>query len=619
MIIERIQVEGGFLDGLDLRIANGLNVLVGARGAGKTSVIELLRFCLGSTALTEKGAQSAREHALSILGSGSVAVSIATGVESITLNRSADQWTSTNTAVKVTAPVVLSQNEIESVGLSAASRLKLIDSIRPTAQSSSREEERLLSYIRSQTEERRSTNQELKSIRAKLSELELQVKETEALKKQHEAALSSIQKAASQTARLQQLDSWLAALAVRGAVFDRALQSLQQWRNKLQAQFAGRFALDTWPAAAKSKDDPLVAARGFVAAALANLQAAEQEAAKAIAEVNRLAAENTQQAVQYSTEGRELRRQLDSLKQGAGEIAKKLAALQERIGQQSALRELEKAKVQRLRMIQAERKGYLDQLDAIRARRYDERAKIIKDINAELGPQIRLSIQQAGQNSEYASAIVGALRGSGLRFNEVAPMIAGQMSPSEFVEAVENEDVQALADATGITMARAARIIERINEQGVEGILTAPVEDGVLFCLLDGKEYKTTEELSTGQRCTVVLPLLLKQRPLSLIVDQPEDNLDNAFIVDTVVKAISQRKQEGQLIFATHNANIPVLGEADRVIVMASDGARGFVRYAGGLDDPASVNAITSLMEGGIEAFDRRARFYHSREGHGAP
>ena len=292
MIIERIQVEGGFLNGLDLRITNGLNVLIGSRGAGKTSVIELIRFCLGSTALTEKGAQSAREHALSILGPGTVTVSVATGVESISFNRSAEQWTSTNTAVKITAPVVLSQNEIESVGLSASSRLKLIDSIRPSAESSSQDEERLLSYIRSQTEERRSTNQELQSIRAKLSELAVQVKEAEALKKQHEAVLSSIQKAAAQTSRLQQLDGWLAALSVRGAVFDRALESLQQWRNRLQGQVAGRFALEAWPAAAKSKDDPLVTARGFVSAALAYLQAAEQEAAKAIAEVNRSPQQN---------------------------------------------------------------------------------------------------------------------------------------------------------------------------------------------------------------------------------------------------------------------------------------------------------------------------------------
>ena len=66
------------------------------------------------------------------------------------------------------------------------------------------------------------------------------------------------------------------------------------------------------------------------------------------------------------------------------------------------------------------------------------------------------------------------------------------------------------------------------------------------------------------------------------------------------------------MIFSTHNANIPVLGNADRVILLGSDGKRGFVRHAGALDDQESVSAITTVMEGGIEAFDRRAKFYHA-------
>jgi hypothetical protein len=106
MIIEKIQVEGGFLDGLELGFTSGLNIVIGARGAGKTSILELIRFCLGARALTDKAAQTAREHAMSILGDGTVSVSVtdgAEGAEPVTLNRSAEQWTSSNTAVKVSA------------------------------------------------------------------------------------------------------------------------------------------------------------------------------------------------------------------------------------------------------------------------------------------------------------------------------------------------------------------------------------------------------------------------------------------------------------------------------------------------------------------------------------
>ena len=63
---------------------------------------------------------------------------------------------------------------------------------------------------------------------------------------------------------------------------------------------------------------------------------------------------------------------------------------------------------------------------------------------------------------------------------------------------------------------------------------------------------------------------------------------------------------------ASHNANIPVLGEADCIIRLGSDGRRGFVEHVGQLNDPATVRSITSVMEGGVEAFERRARFYHA-------
>jgi energy-coupling factor transporter ATP-binding protein EcfA2 len=153
-------------------------------------------------------------------------------------------------------------------------------------------------------------------------------------------------------------------------------------------------------------------------------------------------------------------------------------------------------------------------------------------------------------------------------------------------------------------------VVQSLAESGAEQLLAADIDDGVVLSLLDGGEYKSTDRLSTGQRCTVVLPILLSHHGEVLVVDQPEDNLDNAFVTDTLVQAITDRKAGDQIIFATHNANIPVLGDAERVVVMDSDGRRAFVRVAAPLDDPRSVTAITTLMEGGIEAFRRRAEFY---------
>ena len=145
------------------------------------------------------------------------------------------------------------------------------------------------------------------------------------------------------------------------------------------------------------------------------------------------------------------------------------------------------------------------------------------------------------------------------------------------------------------------------------------LKDRVDFRLRDGSVDKSIDELSTGQKCAVVLPIVLSEQMRTLILDQPEDHLDNAFLVTNVIGGLDTRRQSGaQTIIATHNANIPVLGEAENVIVLTSDGQAGTVAVQGPFDTDTVVDNITRLMEGGREAFARRSAFYaqHSAEPH---
>ena len=122
--------------------------------------------------------------------------------------------------------------------------------------------------------------------------------------------------------------------------------------------------------------------------------------------------------------------------------------------------------------------------------------------------------------------------------------------------------------------------------------------------------FKDAAELSRGQKCTALLPILLARRDSPLIIDQPEDNLDNHFIFETVVNAVQRLKRHRQMIFITHNANIPVLAEADLVLVMNSDGRIGAVEKSGTVDE--CREQIIDLLEGGREAFELRSKRYAS-------
>ena len=130
MFIERVQIEEGFLDGLDLRFCEGLNTIIGERGTGKTSLVELIRFCLDIRGYSSDVAKRSRDHALSVLGSGQITVTLTDGQRRIVVSRTAND-TQPRASGPFRSPIVFSQTEIESVGLQPTSRLQLIDSFAP--------------------------------------------------------------------------------------------------------------------------------------------------------------------------------------------------------------------------------------------------------------------------------------------------------------------------------------------------------------------------------------------------------------------------------------------------------------------------------------------------------
>ena len=128
---------------------------------------------------------------------------------------------------------------------------------------------------------------------------------------------------------------------------------------------------------------------------------------------------------------------------------------------------------------------------------------------------------------------------------------------------------------------------------------------------MDNGSYRRLDELSGGQRVSVLLSLLLETKGSSpLVIDQPEDELDNRFLFETVLPALKKLKGRRQVILATHNANIVVNGDADMVIQLEATANRGRVAIAGAIEEPAVRDAIVRTVDGGEEAFRLRRRKY---------
>ena len=611
MRIDRVQIEEGFLDGVDVSFVPGLNVIIGERGTGKTSLIELIRYCLGVQGYTTESTKRSLDHALSILGSGQVTVTLSDGEQEYLVTRTASDE-SPRASISFVRPTILSQTEIETVGLRAQGRIRLIDSFGRDQTNTDTLESEASSEVRSLTVEAQALRREIDELSAQIDGIPALDSQIAELVPQEEKLSRVSADANEKKLRLDTISASIAASAVGVDAIERFFQSVSKWQSLLASLTSTQLTLEPWPQGAGP--DPLTKCRASIARANDYLDKARQELQNAVSEAKSHHRSSQDNKLENEDHARRLRREIETLQEGAGAIVRQGQQLRERKAQLESLGSVLAERRKALSFLLDARNLALDRLDSIREQRFQVRSSAARELTTTLGPRIRVKVSRAGQFQAFAAAIADALRGSGLRYNELSSTIASNLSPRELLEAVDTNNFDLITDATGIAKDRAVRALSHLRECDVGALATVSVDDAVAFQLLDGVDYKGIADLSTGQRCTVVLPLVLRHTKRVLIVDQPEDHIDNAFITDTLIVSILARTIDSQIIFSTHNANIPVLGNADLVVQLGSDGRRGFPVLVSNLNDSSVVNAITTVMEGGAEAFKRRATFYNRHE-----
>jgi len=293
-----------------------------------------------------------------------------------------------------------------------------------------------------------------------------------------------------------------------------------------------------------------------------------------------------------------------------GERAAERLALQTAIATaQSAANEQLAKEQQRHEMVKV-RKELLKRVSELGDQRFALRKQIAERLSSQF-PSIRVTVTQAAELQEYQELVTEALKGSGVRQGPTAERLCQVFLPTELAEVVAANDLSTLMQRSGLDQERSKKILNALRNGGTHyTIETVALNDRPCIELLDGDTFKQSTHLSTGQRCTTILPILLTQSERPLLIDQPEDNLDNAFVYETIVRALQTIKGTRQVIFVTHNPNIPVLGEAERVFVFSSDGQHSILKQVGTVDQ-CRVQ-IENILEGGREAFlKRKDRYGH--------
>ena len=616
--IRRIRVTGGFLSGLDLELDKQLNTIIGPRGSGKSTVVEDIRY--GLNVMPGREGDPLRRRVLSMieknLAGGRVELTLETkDAVSYTVNRSAGEdpvITNANGELlshsvsinHIFGASVLSQNQIEGIAENPRYQLDLIDGF---------EIEKLSTVSRRIIDVRHT----LDSNSSRILPLVIEKKNLEASLTQLDSVLERLRAfdtlAGHNTEEINQAHS---LKALRG----REVMALTHSIEKIQAlsgpfrQWMGRLAESVNP----FFDDNIQSSP--------NLKILEKSKSQAISAI--------------AIAELHLAKMVDSLEAAAGELANGKATLdllhaaqevefrtiiekqQQDLAKSAERTQLEKQhnellfRQRRLAEVNAEisaleieRSELRARLSDVRDERFAIRQSVANRLNARLNPSIRIRVAQSADQEDYRTFLETALKEAGIQHKKVAASLSSEIAPDELADLVRANDAESVARQGGINPLQAAAVIRelsalpRILELQVVDMNEVPTIE-----LCDNGIYKDSGSLSTGQKCTAILPILLLEGDTPLIIDQPEDNLDNRFVFDTIVAALKSVKSMRQLIFVTHNPNIPVLGDAARVVVMQSDGLSGSVKTAGDVDDCRAE--IIDLLEGGKEAFEQRSAKY---------
>ena len=131
-------------------------------------------------------------------------------------------------------------------------------------------------------------------------------------------------------------------------------------------------------------------------------------------------------------------------------------------------------------------------------------------------------------------------------------------------------------------------------------------------------DEKDLSELSPGERggLLLIFYLMLDRRSIPLVIDQPEDNLDNKSVYEILVTFIKKAKKQRQIIIATHNPNLAVVADAEQIIHVSIDkrNKNDFSFYSGSIENPRINRGVVDILEGTLPAFDNRRLKYRKQK-----
>jgi DNA repair exonuclease SbcCD ATPase subunit len=618
-VVEKIEISGGFLPGLSVHVPQGLTCIIGARGSGKSTLAEAVRFALcGLSAAPKQCADLIQAN----LGGGALVTitALAEGSNRYTIKRGLKQspvlLTSDGKAINTVdldrgtfLPLdAYSSLEIEAIADEALGdkRRNLLDELRS-------EQMRTIQLSLAESTRALETNADrIRSIQRTIEDLTEQMEELGDVRSGLNGLGPSDRESSADFVRLSRQQQLNQREIAKLDSADRDLrtlgQTLEQLRGESQSVFAARLAEEQSANAdtLRHYDEVLRASLGPVEKHLLAIHAKVRDAQATLAQARQSITEI------HTSHSGELTK-LTAANQAASEQARVRASLEQQVAKLEALEHQRGELKTELKTLRDRRKSLKADHLLMRDQISTMRDEVASELQRESGERVRIRVMRNADHLAYQQMLLDGLKGARVRNqNEILETLM-QLRPEQLAQLIESNDLDSFEELAHFGNERSRKILDSFREN-VDPLaleITA-IEDRIGIELnvatTARPHFKDASDLSRGQKCTALLPILLARRDNPLIIDQPEDNLDNHFIFETVVNAVQRMKKRRQMIFITHNANIPVLAEAELVLVMNSDGRVGAIEKSGNVDE--CREQIIDLLEGGREAFELRSKRY---------
>lgn len=607
-------IEGSFLRDTWISLSPYCNVLIGVKGSGKTSVLECIRFALGVEVPASR-AEEVKKHLEAILGSAGrvrmlvkradgakvlIERSFADHTFRVTFENDEKQSFQNREGFQFPA-YVLGWHEIEHVAVDPQIRQLYLNKIAGEA-------------------ELRRLNEEVKSA-------------TSQIRQKHDSAVSKFEHLRSFEGRIERLEELRKGLQT---LTDKNLIELKEIYERGVSDNSSISALadslEKLHPALKQRVEDLIS--GIAATSFLGSERLKDAIGKAQKAIQQLVADTSTVAKSLESSAQNVAREVVESRQSASEAFQRLTTeyrenvaklspeqqqlLESHIKVAEETRQLESLRAQHneLRsqtdLIFAELRDLCDLVNS----RMEERTKLRKTRVEELSNQlsssgVRLSVVPYAAKWRFET-IAQSFSRSWQFYEEIRALYSGALRFHQWLR-VAYEDLREKSTESQYSKILGSSDLGPMLDAYEEDDLAIEFDPTLEAHGAHGTpQYKPIDQLSAGQRCTAVFPILLTLEKAPLLIDQPEDNLDNRHIANKVAGSILDNKPTRQMLFTSHNANLVVMSDPENIIAFEAFDGTGRIEEQGFLSYGSSkiMPFVLGILDGGERALELRARKY---------